>query len=70
MRHELVVGALLHDPPLLHHRDLIRVPDGGQSVRDHDRGPLVPLEQIVRGSLHHPLALVVQRRCCFVQQQH
>src|SRR5262245_30754419 len=38
---QLVVRAALHDAPVLEHSDAVRVPDGREAMRDHDRGPAV-----------------------------
>jgi len=69
-RHQLVVRPLLDDPPLLHHADLVRVPDRRQPVRDDNRRPLRLLHQLVERRLHHLLARRVQRTRRLVQQQH
>ena len=36
--HQRIVGPALDDPPLIHHHDLVRIPDGGESVGDGDEG--------------------------------
>lgn len=37
-RHQLLVGAKLDHPAVLQHADSIRLADGGEAVRDQDRG--------------------------------
>ena len=54
---QLFVSALLDDPPLIHHKDLIRVPYRFQSVGDHDDG-LVP-GQFLNGLLQPVFVLRV-----------
>ena len=60
-RHELVVRALLGDPPPLDDADAVGVPDGRQPVRDDDhRHPALRNHRVDR-RLHHRLALRVER---------
>lgn len=42
---------LLHDHAPVHQRDLVRVHDGGQPVRDNDAGAAA--HELVQGELHH-----------------
>lgn len=39
---KLLVGALLYDPAVLDHSDLVGVLDGGEAVRDHDARATFP----------------------------
>jgi len=41
---ELLVGAMLHDLPMIDIEDLVSILDGGQPVGDDEGGP--PLEQV------------------------
>lgn len=59
--------ALLHNLPLLHHCNAVGVDDGGEAVGHHHGG--APHHQLVQSILHHTLALSIQSRGGFVQQQ-
>ena len=64
---QLVVRAPLHHPSRVEHHDLVRVAHGGQTVRDHQHGPLghEPVDRL----LHQPLRLGVQRAGGLVEDQ-
>jgi len=62
-----VVRATLHDPPVLDHRDQVGMPDGGQPVRDHQRGP--PLQR-PRTSASCTAASDSESRCAVALVQH
>src|SRR5579884_1517190 len=46
-RHELIVGAALHDAAFVHHHDAVRLHGGCQAVGDEDGG--AALQQHVEG---------------------
>mmetsp|Transcript_13766 Transcript_13766/g.33854 ORF Transcript_13766/g.33854 Transcript_13766/m.33854 type:complete len:306 (-) Transcript_13766:3780-4697(-) len=66
--HQLVMVPLLEDHAPEHHADGVRVADGGQAVRDGQRG--APRSHHVQCGLHCALAARVQRRGGLIQQQH
>src|SRR5688572_15609678 len=66
-RHQLVVRAVLGEPPAIEHEDAVGVTNGGEPVRNDERG--APLEQPVHGFLHQRFALAVERAGRFVEDQ-
>src|SRR5690606_19614907 len=64
---ELVVRAVLHDPPLVEDQDTVRVADGGEAVGDDERG--AAFEEPGQRLLHERLALGVERRGGLVEEQ-
>mmetsp|Transcript_10107 Transcript_10107/g.34914 ORF Transcript_10107/g.34914 Transcript_10107/m.34914 type:complete len:239 (+) Transcript_10107:762-1478(+) len=67
--HELVVTPSLHNLALVHDHNHIHVPHSGQPVRNHHGRQLGLGNEPIQGSLHHGLALVVQRGGGLVQEQ-
>ena len=61
------MGALLHDVPVLHHQDHVRIPDGGEAVGDHERGAV--RAQGCHGLLDQHLRTGVHRGGGLVQDQ-
>ena len=61
---QLLVGALLDDPAVLHHQDQVGVADGGEPVRDDEAGPVRaqrrhrPLQQHLGAGVHRAGRLV------------
>ena len=64
---QLVMRTLVDDRPCIQHQDLVRVPDGRQPVRDHQRR--AALHQKLQPFLDELLRLGVERRCRFVENQ-
>src|SRR5262249_18367337 len=64
---QLLVGAALHDLAALQDQDLVGALDGGEAVRDHERGPAAA--QRAQSILDHALALAVEARRGFVEDQ-
>ena len=58
---------LLHHLSIFDHRNAVGIINGGQAVGYHDAGATLP--GFVQGLLHYLLALCVQGRGGFVQQQ-
>jgi len=63
------VRALLHDRAAREHRDLVRVPDRRQPVRNHDGAHALGRQQRVERCLHHALRRRVERARCLVQDE-
>ena len=64
---EFRVPALLDDPAVLEHDDLVGVHDGGEAVGDHEARPV--LHEHVQGDLYLSLRLGVEGRCGLVQNE-
>ncbi len=62
---QLPPSAALDDTATVEYEDEVRIPYGGQSMRDNDEGVSrqSPLDRVSHTSLDH----AVQRRCCFVE---
>ena len=61
------VRAALHDAALFHDQDLIGAPNGGKTVRDHERG--APLHQVCKPFLNGRFRFRIQAGSGFVQNQ-
>src|SRR6185437_17018610 len=66
-REELVLRPALHDAPFLEHQDLVGARDGGQPVRDHERG--APAAEAAQAIANERFALAVEARRRFVENQ-
>ena len=61
---------LLDDLPLTHHDDVVSMPDGGESVRDHYGGNGTQvLSDLINGVLHLLLVLLVQGTSGFIKKE-
>ena len=49
--HQLIMGSVLHDPTIVHHRNAVGPHGGGQAVRYEDGGPT--LQERIQGLLDH-----------------
>ena len=65
--HQLLVGADLGDDAILDHGNLVRPPDGGKAVRDHEDGAIG--HQVCQRLLHQHLGLGIEFRSRLVQNQ-
>ena len=65
-RHQLVVGAGLADALTVYVQDFVRPTDGGQSVRNYQRG--APGGKLVESGLDARFGDRVERRCRFVHK--
>ncbi|KAH0453364.1 hypothetical protein IEQ34_017688 [Dendrobium chrysotoxum] len=62
------MASFLHQPPLIHHRNQITIPDRTQPVRHHHTRP--PNHNSLQRLLHHFLRLAIQGARRLVQQQY
>ena len=67
VRCKLLVAALLEYMPISKHEQDVTVSDRAQSVSDHDR--CAPFHSSVKRLLHHFLALLVESRSGFIEDQ-
>ena len=65
---QLVVAALLHNVAVLHHKDHVRLADGGKAVRHNKAG--TALHHAGKSFLDTHLSAGIDGGCCFVQDQH
>jgi hypothetical protein len=65
---ELLVRAGLDDAPVMHHDDPVGPLDRRQPMGDDQR--CASFHQSCQRPLHSPLGLGIQRRGCFVEDQH
>ena len=62
------MAALLHNVAVLHHKNHVRLADGGKAVRHNKAG--TALHHAGKGFLDTHLGASINRGCCFVQDQH
>ena len=64
---QFLMCAMLFDPPMIDHIDLVSIENRGKTMRNHEGR--TAHHQFVQGSLHHLFAFRIQGRCRLVQNQ-
>ena len=66
--HKLIMGSLFNKLAIVHHQNPVGALHRGQAVGDHQGGSVAA--QGFHGALHGALALRIERRGRFVEQEH